>query len=182
MSIYTKTGDNGETSLFGGKRIPKYDDQVEVYGSIDELTSFIGLTLSKITKKTDQELLTDIQTELYQIMSILAGYEEMHIDLKSNITRFEKYIDSVTAQLPELNRFILPQGGEVSASFHVLRTITRRVERLTARFFHSKHLLSPDAQSYMMTYLNRLSDLFFIMARKYTEEKEIAVFQGKRVK
>lgn len=185
MSIYTKTGDKGETSLFGGKRIKKYDPQIDASGSIDELSSFVGLAIVKINDKKDILFLTNIQKCLYLIMGSLclpagrqAGQGPDLSSLNNEIKRHEKYIDLVDKKLPRLTRFILPQGTEISAWFHVLRITCRKTERSVV-YFINQSAVSPDSigvsdqYSDILKYLNRLSDLFFIMARKYNIGKEI---------
>lgn len=178
MSIYTKTGDKGTTALFGGKRVPKYDDTVEAYGSIDELTSFIGLALSKIKNDNDKKFLTDIQLALYQIMSVLAGYKMSLEKVEKAVEDFEKYIDKTEENLPKLHYFIIPQGGETASLFQVIRTIARKVERLVVKLFADKKESDSPNAIIIMKYINRLSDLFFIMARKYTQENEIILAKG----
>jgi cob(I)alamin adenosyltransferase len=172
MSIYTKTGDDGTTSLFGGKRVSKSNLQIEAYGSVDELNSFIGLVLSKIKDKKDKEWLTIIQRDLYQIMVFLSGARMKTTWLGQRLKIFEQYIDKIQSKLPKLNQFIIPQGDELSSWFHVLRTICRRTERNIVRYFE---MLKIQRLTLVIKYFNRLSDLFFIMARKYNQEKEILV-------
>ncbi len=158
MAIYTKTGDKGETGLFGGKRLSKSDPQVDAYGTIDELSSFIGMVISRLQSPDDRELLTCIQKDLYVIMSELSNAPVKTLSLKKSITVFEKHIDKLERSLPKLNRFILPQGGELASWFHVLRTICRRAER---------KVVGRQSHKDVVQYLNRLSDLFFMMARHY---------------
>ncbi|NTU46903.1 cob(I)yrinic acid a,c-diamide adenosyltransferase [Candidatus Roizmanbacteria bacterium] len=175
MSIYTKKGDTGTTSLFGGVSIEKDDIQVEAYGSLDELSSFIGLAIAKLTKKEDIRLLTNIQSSLYEIMSVLAGYNKPIESLAVQVKQFEQFIDTAEFNLPELTHFILPQGGEISSLFHVIRTLTRKSERKVVSLFHTKKVATEDKAAGIMQYLNRLSDLFFILARTYEEKEEIVI-------
>jgi len=168
MSIYTRTGDKGLTSLYGGKRVSKSDLRVEAYGSIDELTSFIGIVAAKTTKQ-DKKFLLDIQKDLYKMMSYLSG---MDIDLeflKKRAKEFENKIDQLDKKLPRLTKFIIPGETEISSWFHVLRTVCRRVERNVVRILHTNH------QSPITVYLNRLSDLFFTFARFYNRGHEVVV-------
>ena len=135
MSIYTKTGDDGTTAIYGGKRLLKSDLQVEAYGSIDELTSFIGLVLNKLINRKDKLFLISLQKDLYQIMAVLSG---ANIDSKflfgEKALTFENKIDELEKKLPRLNKFILPGGTETSSWFHILRVICRRAERNVVRF------------------------------------------------
>lgn len=165
MSIYTKTGDKGKTSLYHGKRISKSSLQIEALGTIDELTSFIGLVSLKI-KELDKKLLQDIQKDLYKIMSYLS---EMNINLsflKDKVKEFEIKIDQLDKKLPKLTKFIIPGGTELSAWFHILRTVCRRCERVVVKLKAKHYMLD------IIQYLNRLSDLFFILARFYSYGKE----------
>ena len=165
MSIYTKTGDDGTTAIYGGKRLLKSDLQVEAYGSIDELTSFIGLVLNKLINRKDKLFLISLQKDLYQIMAVLSG---ANIDSKflfgEKALTFENKIDELEKKLPRLNKFILPGGTETSSWFHILRVICRRAERNAVRFNNNIIIVK---------YLNRLSDLLFVMARTYGKNKEI---------
>lgn len=173
MSIYTRTGDLGSTGLYGGKRISKADCQIETYGSIDELTSYIGLTVVKLKNKRDKDLLIRIQKDLYQIMSFLSGAK---VDLKlleNKVLVFEKTIDEIEVKLPKLNKFILPGGNEISALFHVLRVLCRKAERRNIDFFNQSKITNN--QLSIIKYLNRLSDLFFDLARKYGKDNEVVL-------
>lgn len=170
MPIYTKTGDKGETSLFGGARVPKTHPQIEASGTIDELTSLVGLVATKLRENDQQELLRTIQHDLYQIMSHVSGFATSTLEhLPENAQRFEKVIDEYTKSLPELREFILPGGTELSGWFHVLRTQTRKAERAVIRAFET---YNAPAKKQVVQYLNRLSDLFFTLARTHTQGKE----------
>ncbi len=166
MPIYTRTGDSGSTSLYGGKRISKANCQTEAYGSIDELTSYIGLVVVRLKNKEEADFLVEIQKDLYQIMSFLSGAKIDLTMLEKKVIKFEKKIDSIEEKLPKLNKFILPGGNEMSSWFHILRVICRRVERNMVKF--KSNIL-------IVKYLNRLSDLLFIMARNYGKNKEIVL-------
>lgn len=175
MTIYTKKGDRGKTSLFGGKKISKADCQIESYGTIDELSSFIGLVVSKIKDKEDKLLLTEIQKDLYQIMATLAG-GKLNLDLLNNkIKIFERKMNKIELLLPKLTRFILPGGGEIASLFHILRVTCRKVERAVVCLFESKKKpnITENYRLLIFGYFNRLSDLFFMLARKHAKREEI---------
>ncbi len=185
MSIYTKTGDKGDTSLYGGKRVPKYDSQIEAYGSVDELTSFLGLVIAKIPtlpsglrgvgkNQGHKDLLTHIQKDLYSAMGTLCGATTDLSGLEERVITFEKTIDTIDKNLPKLTRFILPQGGEVASLFHVARTVCRRAERHVVALFNQKNVgIDRQKRSIIVQYLNRLSDLLFMLARFYSRGKEV---------
>ncbi len=162
MPIYTKTGDRGTTSLYGGKRVSKSNLQVEAYGSVDELSSHLGFAVSKLPKK-EKIFLLEIQKDLYKIMAHLSGakVELSYLDYKVKV--FEKKIDELENKLPKLTRFILPGGNELSAWFHILRTVCRRAERKVIRYCESLEIRNWKLE--IIRYLNRLSDLFFTLAR-----------------
>ncbi len=172
MPIYTKTGDKGTTSLFGGKRLSKANIQIEAYGTIDELTSFLGMICVKIQSKKEQTFFTTIQKDLYQIMGDLAGYKSPIESLSPRITLFEQTIDTLEKKLPKLNRFILPGGTELSVWFHIVRTICRRAERNVVALQQTKKI-EEKTLLLIIQYLNRLSDLLFTYARWYNREHEL---------
>jgi cob(I)alamin adenosyltransferase len=156
MPIYTRTGEDGTTSLFGGKRVSKSDPRVDLYGSIDELNSWIGFI--------NDSRLTEIQHDLFTIGSILAGW---HGDLKTiepRIHQMELWIDEMDKKLPELKHFILPGGSRRAAQVHITRTVCRRAERIA---------VSQHADSLIIKYLNRLSDLLFTLARFINKQGKI---------
>lgn len=171
MSIYTKTGDQGQTGLFGGKRVKKYDPQIKAYGAVDELSSYIGLVVTQIDNKKDKLFLIDLQKDLYQMMSLLSGGSVDLSSLENKVGQIEKKINTLEGSLPKLTRFILPGGTILSSWLHILRVVCRRAERLTVRFFDEKKIANKD-RDVILQYLNRLSDLFFVMARGYAKGKE----------
>lgn len=170
MPIYTKGGDKGKTSLYGGKRVSKTDPQVEAYGSVDELSSFIGLVASK-SKPNEQKILLDLQKDLYKIMSYLSGANLDLGFLDLRMKEFENEIDQIDKKLPKLTRFILPGGNELSAWFHILRVICRRSERKVIKYYSSLKIKKFKFE--IIRYLNRLSDYFFILARSKNKGKDV---------
>ena len=162
MKIYTKTGDQGETSLASGIRVKKWDPRLEAYGTVDELNASIGLIISE----EDIPMLTKIQNQLYIIGGMLATDPESweHYwntsDIKGYITELENNIDKLSLELPSLRNFILPQGSRAIACVHLSRTICRRAERNVSQISEQK-----DIYLLLLQYLNRLSDYFFILAR-----------------
>lgn len=166
--IYTKTGDKGTTSLVNGKRIDKGDHRLDVYGTVDELNSHIGVLaclLESYAFQGAERFLKQTQNHLFNAGSQLANTDaEMAKELPeitlSHITEIETEIDNMTKDLPELKSFILPGGHALAAQAHVLRTVCRRAEREASRLAKSESI--PDT---IIPYLNRLSDYFFVLAR-----------------
>lgn len=167
MPIYTRTGDKGTTSLYGGRRILKSDLQIEAYGSIDELNSFAGMVAVIVKNKSDRDFLIDVQRDLHKIMASLSG-AKVNLDfIDKRISKFEERIDELDKKLSKLTRFILPGGTVISSWLHILRVICRRAERKVIRYSRD--------ELQIIKYLNRLSDLFFTMARKYGQKNEIVL-------
>lgn len=170
MKIYTKTGDLGTTSLFGGKRVSKSDLRIDSYGTVDELNSYIGLLRDQEVNKKRKEVLIEIQDRLFTMGSILAtepGNLKVKIPLlqEVDIAFLEKQIDEMDAQLPPMKSFVLP-GGHVSVSFgHVARTVCRRAERLVIALDQQEKI-----DPLVIKYLNRLSDYLFMLCRMMTLE------------
>lgn len=160
MPIYTRTGDKGTTALFGGKRVLKCNELVDVYGSIDELNSWIGLVASKLPTIKVQEFLSIVQADLFSIGSTLSGFKVDLSNLDSRVLEMEARIDSMDAVLPTLTNFILPGGSEVGATIHLARGVCRRVERQAVSLQQRQ-----DVDAKIITYLNRLSDFLFMLAR-----------------
>ncbi len=179
MKIYTKTGDKGKTSLFGGTRVPKHHIRIEAYGTIDELNSYIGLVRNQKIDKTIANCLITIQSELFTIGAMLAtpaekkllknGKERLRIEKlnKNSVIHLENEIDAMNETLPIMKHFVLP-GGHTTASFcHIARCVCRRAERIVT-------LLSENTEinEQIIIYLNRLSDYLFVLARKLTFENK----------
>jgi len=170
MKIYTKTGDKGQTSLIGGTRVPKYDDRVEAYGTIDELNSHLGLIRDLCDDLQEKELLLLIQDRLFIAASNVASdsakaLAKMPMLQESDIEILEKKIDEMNASLPDLTQFILPGGHILASHTHIARTICRRAERLTL-----KVQTNEIPNQIVVKYLNRLSDFLFVLARKFANE------------
>ena len=163
--IYTKTGDDGTTGLFGGCRVNKHHPVVETYGTVDELNSILGMVQSEPTETSIQKKLERIQNELFEIGADLSlPWKENH-ELVKRIgpvytERLEKEIDDMTQILPALTQFILPGGSKASATLHFARTVCRRAER-ASQYAQESHGVNPE----IIKYLNRLSDWLFCLAR-----------------
>jgi cob(I)alamin adenosyltransferase len=162
MKIYTRTGDAGQTSLFGGARVPKSDPRIEAYGTVDELNSFLGLVRAAWPSSPIDAHLAAAQADLFEIGAHLAslgtsrfpGVEPAHI------SEMESAIDAMESELTPLKTFILPGGSLPAGHLHVARTICRRAERLVVAL----HDDSAPTRS-TIAYLNRLSDYLFVAAR-----------------
>ena len=167
--IYTRTGDRGDTGLFGGQRVGKDDVRVQAYGDVDELNSVLGLALIHAHDSDLARLVTRIQHELFSLGADLATPEsagERHGAItisrmiSERVAALEADIDRLEAGLPELTQFILPGGSGMAGWLHLARTVCRRAERKCVRVAHSE-TSNPE----IVRYLNRLSDLLFVMAR-----------------
>ncbi len=168
MNIYTRTGDDGDTALFGGGRVPKSDKRVEAYGDVDELNSFVGLALTSLADTEVRRGLLLIQNDLFALGANLAtpegdGSRSQPQTPDVPITRvetMEQWIDQATEELPELRQFVLPGGTEAAALLHVCRSVCRRAERAVVALGQAETL-----DDGIVPYLNRLSDLLFVWAR-----------------
>lgn len=171
FKIYTKTGDKGETALYGGTRVSKASARVEAYGTIDELNAFIGVAKSHIDDKDCVEQLAKIQYDLFTLGSEAAtpldkiylanGKSRLPVTIKEeDISGLEVWMDKMDESLEPLQFFILPGGGKAATFLHVARTICRRAERGMV-FLNETEEIRPE----LIKYLNRLSDYLFIMAR-----------------
>lgn len=166
MKIYTKTGDGGETGLFDGTRVSKSDRRVAAYGDVDELNAWLGFVRAAGVDQEFAGMLEQIQRDLFALGARLADPRHKIAErvakaavTPDDIARLEAWIDALDAELPPLRRFILAGGSRAGASLHVARTVCRRAERAMAG-------LGPDAfEADLLTYVNRLSDLLFVMAR-----------------
>ena len=165
MKIYTKTGDRGDTSLFGGQRVPKDALRIEAYGTIDELTSVLGIVRADNADEAADRMLERIQNDLFALGADLATPRSVE---RKNIRRIEerdtvaleKLIDGLEPKLKPLRSFILPGGSPVAARLHFARTVCRRAERVVVRLSRNE-----DIGEAIPVYLNRLSDLLFVLAR-----------------
>ncbi len=163
MKIYTKTGDDGTTGLQGGTRISKSNIRIQAYGTIDELNASIGLILSRKFDDELEKLLRDIQNDLFVVGSDLSNRD---LSSKENrvtsemVENIEKNIDLLENELPPITNFILPGGHEIASLFHISRTITRRAETQVISLDESS-IVNEECKKY----LNRLSDLLFVIAR-----------------
>ena len=172
MKIYTRTGDGGETSLFGGTRVSKSDPRVDAYGEVDELNAFLGLALAALSSRPDSSRYADIAGALLQIQRDLFALgarladpsEKMAARVTkaalhdADVERLEQLIDRLEADLPALAHFILAGGIEAGAALHLARAVCRRAERRMVT-------LQPPLDEILIRYVNRLSDLLFVMAR-----------------
>jgi cob(I)alamin adenosyltransferase len=170
MKIYTKTGDRGETSLFGGERVPKYHYRIEAYGTVDELNSTIGLIRDQAIDEATFNILLEVQDRLFTLGSNLATdpsnkkVKTPQLN-KSDIELLEKEIDKMNEILPEMRSFVLPGGHPTVSYCHIARCVCRRAERLVV-FLSEKEPINED----IIIYLNRLSDYLFVLSRKFTQD------------
>jgi cob(I)alamin adenosyltransferase len=158
MKIYTRTGDHGETSLFGGSRVPKNDPRIDAYGTVDELNSHLGVVRSVWASSPLDDTLAAVQNDLFDLGAKLAapGNERISGIAPDRAAALEQSIDAMEAELEPLRNFILPGGSPAAAHLHVARTVCRRAERLVVGIQESDEAIR---------YLNRLSDFLFVAAR-----------------
>ncbi len=188
--VYTRTGDTGDTGLVGGARVPKDSLRIEAYGTVDELNAVVGLarvfnrdTPATLACDRLDDILRRIQNELFDLGSELATppearYEAMFRVGATHVTALEQLMDECQKDLQPLNSFVLPGGGKVSAFLHQCRTVCRRAERVVLRLGREEDL-GPEP----LRYLNRLSDLFFVLSRwsaKHAGEPEFLWDRGKK--
>lgn len=173
MKIYTKTGDQGITSLLGGTRVPKSDLRIDAYGTVDELNSYMGLLRDQEVNIGRAAFLKEIQDRLFTLGADLATVPgkdnvkkpDLHLE---DVTVLEREMDLMDAELPPLKAFILP-GGHTSVSFcHLARTVCRRAERLVVELASYEQV-----NDLVIQYLNRLSDYLFVLGRKMAQELQV---------
>jgi len=165
LKIYTKTGDTGTTALIGGTRVPKHHLRIECYGTVDELSSWVGLIRDQDINEKDKDSLVEIQDRLFTIESLLASdnsgdykLPEISID---DVNFLEKEIDKMTLELPQLKSFLLSGGNTIVSYCHITRTVCRRAERVVLKLNDEYEI-----NELILIYLNRLSDYFFVLSRK----------------
>ncbi|MGB5822348.1 MAG: cob(I)yrinic acid a,c-diamide adenosyltransferase [Saonia sp.] len=177
MKIYTKTGDKGTTALFGGTRVSKHHIRIESYGTVDELNSWLGLIRDQEIEEPYKQVLTHIQDKLFTVGAILAtdpkksmlksGKERLNIPKisASDIAFLEEEIDAMDNSLPPMTHFILP-GGHTTVSYcHIARTVCRRAERMASHLHENEPF-----EENVLSYINRLSDYLFVLARKLSKD------------
>lgn len=171
-TVYTHTGDNGTTGLIGGTRIAKSAPQLEAYGSVDELNSYIGLLNTYLTDAHDKAILLGMQHKLFQVGSNLAtdfsrvSPAKVRKITAESVKCVETEIDTINGNLPNPKAFIIPGGCRAAAIAHVCRTVCRRAERQICAFQDEMHTVDPQ----LLEYINRLSDYFFVLSRKVNFE------------
>ena len=168
MKIYTKTGDAGETGLFGGGRVPKDDPRVQAYGDVDELNAALGLAAALEPANFELTTVQSIQRDLFSIGAELATPNPAKLRAAvtaDQVSALEQVIDKYEAMLPPLKNFILPGGTPKAAAFHLARTTCRRAERAVVTLSHAQQI-----NSVIIHYLNRLSDLLFVLARAVNKQ------------
>lgn len=180
MKIYTKTGDEGTTALFGGTRVKKYNLRIDSYGTVDELNAYIGLIKDQDIDEATKETLLNIQNELFTLGAMLAtppeketlksGKERLNIPKVNvnSIQYLENKIDAMDAELPQMTHFILPGGHQAVSFCHVARCVCRRAERLCVEL-NDEETINPD----ILKYLNRLSDYLFVLARMLSKKLQV---------
>jgi cob(I)alamin adenosyltransferase len=180
MKIYTKTGDNGTTALFGGNRVKKYNSRIESYGTVDELNSYIGLIKDQEISDEAKASLLKIQNELFTLGAMLAtppeketlknGKERLNIPKidDTSILFLENEIDKMDAVLPQMTHFVLPGGHQAVSFCHIARCVCRRAERLSVELNDEEPL-----NENILKYLNRLSDYLFVLARKLSLDLDV---------
>ena len=175
MKIYTRTGDRGETGLFNGTRVPKSDARVDAYGEVDELNAVLGVVRAASVDAEIDMVLVQLQRDLFALGARLAdpgariaGRVTKASLSQDEVARLETWIDRFEEELPPLRRFILPSGTSAGAALHLARTVCRRAERRIVG-------LGPDAvEPVVVTYVNRLSDLLFVVARSVNRRAGVA--------
>lgn len=161
MKVYTKTGDKGLTGLLTGERIEKDSLRVEAYGTIDEISSALGLARVWCSKSDVKDIIYQAQKMLMMVMAEVASIkQDARYITEEHSTQLEQYIDQLDAQLPPLNAFIIPGGNPGAAALDLARTVTRRAERQVLRLSRQEEI-----SEHVMITLNRLSDLCFVMSR-----------------
>ncbi len=180
MKIYTKTGDKGKTSLFGGTRVPKYHTRINAYGTVDELNAHIGMIRSFEIAEAHKNFLENIQINLFTVGAELAtdpkkavlknGKERLQISKinTTHIEELEQAIDDMNASLPPLKTFVLPGGHPTISHCHIARTVCRRAERMATALFAEEPF-----DEHLLKFLNRLSDYLFVLARKLSQELQV---------
>ena len=169
MKIYTKTGDTGETSLFGGTRLPKNHLRIEAYGTVDELNSYVGLLRDLCKNEKHRATLKEVQDRLFTLGSNLAMAPGKNVTVPdvhdTDVELLEKEMDRMEEALPALRHFVLPGGHPTVAHCHIARCVCRRAERMTVALAQNEKV-----EAILIRYLNRLSDYLFTLSRDLAQE------------
>jgi cob(I)alamin adenosyltransferase len=174
MKIYTGFGDKGKTRLYGGEVVNKDHPRIEIYGTLDELNSWLGLVIVSESEQAVKNILTKVQNHIFNISSLIATPdEENRNQLKAKLNNIEyhfieEFIDEINAKLTPLQNFILPGGSELSSYYQISRTVCRRAERKIIKQFELNEI-----ENEILIYLNRLSDLLFVLARYANKNKSV---------
>lgn len=172
FKIYTKTGDLGETGLFGGRRLSKSHLRIEAYGTVDELNAHLGLVRDQQTNASIREILHHVQSQLFSIGSILASDPDKALPVpeltENQVEVLEKAMDDMDQELPELKNFILPGGHSHISQCHITRCVCRRAERLVVALAAMERV-----PAIVIKFLNRLSDYLFILARWTAKDLQV---------
>ena len=171
MKIYTKTGDRGQTGLIGGQRVSKASARIEAYGTVDELNAALGVAASQPDAQAIVERLWRLQSDLHLVCADLAAPAQAAQTprvMPSHVAYLEELCDDLEAQLPPLQQFILPGGTAAGAHLHLARTVARRAERRVIELAQAEPF-----NSEVIRYLNRLSDLLFLMARQINQQQNV---------
>ncbi len=172
--VYTKTGDRGRTSLIGGTRVPKNDPRLEAYGTVDELNSFIGMIRSYSIDEESASQIVEIQNVLFEVGAYLATDTNV-ADLRDKLKYDDKYIanleyamDKMESELPPMKYFVLPGGNPAVSYCHISRTVCRRTERRILEVLDES-----EANSWVIRYVNRLSDYLFVLSRFLSKQLNV---------
>ena len=172
MKIYTRTGDSGQTSLVGGKRVPKTHPRLEAYGTVDELSSHLGLLSSLLTDEHHRDVILSVQQTLFDLSAILATEAESKWQPEplpaSLVEGLEAEIDALQQKVPVMRAFIIPGGSQAASQAHVCRTVCRRAERCILALTEEI-----EVSAEVLRYVNRLSDYLFVLARHLNVSKGI---------
>jgi len=172
MKVYTKTGDNGQTALIGGKRVAKNHPRIEAYGTVDELMAHTALLMDLLTDECDKDFLLWILDRLMTASSVLAAEGKQMLKLTTaDATRIEQCIDEMESELEPLDSFIHPGGHPAVSQCHVVRTVCRRSERTIVDLTEGGYEVPEE----VIVFINRLSDYFFVLSRKIAKDLNISI-------
>jgi len=173
VKIYTKSGDEGQTGLYGGKRVSKDSPRISAYGEVDELNAVVGIARAETVHEPIRKALADVQATLFTLGAQLASLvpdPKIPVITSAHVDALERQIDVISETLSPMKNFILPGGCKTSAVLHLARTVCRRAERATV---HLVSLPDENVDRWVLIYLNRLSDFLFVLARLANQLEKI---------